>query len=137
MIESKIYAQINNFMKTNHKTKIYIYVLPFYLWKPIGSLASHCFFVAVLFLYSMLFLSCFQFSQLIEGFLAIYLAPMPFASQNHTNKNLSSIFAQTVSSKCQIFNLLTITISMLPRMICNKSFNRHGYDIKNVKGICE
>ena len=31
MIESKIYAQISNFIKTNHKIKVHVYALPYYL----------------------------------------------------------------------------------------------------------
>ena len=93
MIESKIYAQINNFIKTNYETKVHVHALLPYLWEPMGSWASHYLFVVTLPLHSMLFSLCFQNSQLAEGFSAKYLIPKLFADQKHINNNPSSIFA--------------------------------------------
>ena len=39
MIESKIYAQISDFINTNYRTKIYIHIFLLYLWEIKGNLA--------------------------------------------------------------------------------------------------
>ncbi len=74
MIESKIYAQISNFVENNHRTKVHAHTLPLYPCELTGSLASYDLFVATLPLYSTLFSSYFQCCRLAKGFPAIYLA---------------------------------------------------------------
>ncbi len=75
MIESKIYAQISDFVETNHRTKVHPHALLPYPWELTGSLASRYLFVAALPLRSTLFSAYFLCSRLTEGFSAIYLAP--------------------------------------------------------------
>lgn len=60
---------------------------------------------------------------------------MSFASQNHINHKFLNIFAQTLTSKCQIFDIQVMIISTLNKIVHSKSFGREKYNFRDVRDI--
>lgn len=105
MIKSKIHTSISNFIDTNHKLKIYTYILFSYQWETIGSLI-HC------------IKRCLKVSQLILNY--HYLEHKKTLSSNE--QNLIWLCARScVSKKLQCLKRLhSINKKKATNLICTK-----------------
>ena len=125
MIESKIYVQISNFVDTNHSEQKYTHMLylltgrgQWAVWPPASFSPIYCLHV----------LHCTYYSShaygLFRGF-QLYIWPQtPFAGQNYTSNNLSSIFAWIAGSKYQVFDPHATTMPTPRKVARARGFDR-------------
>ena len=67
-----------------------------------------------------------------------YIWPQtPFVGKNHTNDDLSSIFAWIAAIKCWVFNFQVTAMFTLQRAAHSRGFGRRACDFRDVRGICK